>query len=114
MKIEILADRRGYHKDIKEVRNEWIGDILNFLNIETKIFEESEDNQALLLEYLAHHKISIIDYPSIEAFQIFFEGELVGEWAGPKYSLKEDENGKLYYKIDIETWSIIEENIELN
>jgi hypothetical protein len=56
----------------------------------------------------------MIDYPGIEALEIRYEGEIVGEWAGPDFVLLEDEHGKQYYKISIETWSILEEDIDLD
>ncbi len=114
MKIEMLANRTGYRKDIEEIRDEWTEELLNFLGIETGVFRSDEYDQGALLEYLIHEKVHIIDYPGIEAQKIYFEGDLVGEWAGPEFTLFEDKDGQLYYKITIETWSIIEEDIELN
>jgi hypothetical protein len=112
MKIEMLANRTGYLEDIEEVRHQWIEDILNYLGIETEIFHDEEAERLVLVEYLAFHKIDLIDYPSIDAWQVFHEGSLVGEWAGPDFEL-EEEDGEKYYRITIETWSILEEDIEL-
>ena len=112
MNIEMLANRTGYRKDIEEVRNQWIEDILNFLGIETEIFHDDEVERLILLEYLVAHEIDLINYPSIDAWQVFYSGELVGEWAGPDFLL-EEEDGEIYYRITIETWSILEEEMDI-
>ena len=37
---------------------------------------------------------------------------MVGEWGGPVRSLKEGPNGNLYFEVEIEHWSIIDDEIE--
>ena len=61
MKIEILTNRSGYRQDIKEVRDEWIDEVLNYLGVDTEIFDEAGEDQSILLEYLMYHKIEILN-----------------------------------------------------
>ena len=69
-----------------------------------------ENDMPTIVDFLIESDIEIIDYPSIGAMSISHGGELVGEWAGPEMELCNDENG-LYFKVDIESWSIAEEEI---
>lgn len=104
----ILAERAGYDQDIKDARWIWLKNLLIYLNIDVNLLEDA--STPFLVEYLMEKDIEITEYPSIGAMSVSFEGELIGEWAGPELTLKR-EDGKLYFQIDIENWSIIEEEI---
>ena len=108
-----MADRFGYLEAINELKENWLEDLLIFLGID--IQEINDIGSPLFLEYLANNKIEIINYSSIGALSVSIDNELVGEWAGPELTLKRDgETGELYYEIEIEYWSIIEEDIEVS
>lgn len=67
------------------------------------------------VEYLLeNHKIEIITYPGVGALRVDFEEETVGEWAGPDFLLRTDEEtGEKYYEITIETWTFMDEEIDM-
>ena len=106
-----MADRYGYQNAVREVREEWIEDILLFLGLDIEKMRESNPE---FVEYLIQNKVEIIEFPSIGAVRITYEGDVVGEWAGPDLILKKDEKGGLYYEITIERWSVKEEDISLS
>lgn len=112
MILEILADRRNYQQEIEEVRNGWIEEILNFLGIETELLNQEGVSNLDKVNYLRSCDIQLIDFPGIDALQIFHQGELVGEWATPRFILYQDVD-ETYYKISIESWSVMEEEIEV-
>lgn len=106
-----MADRYGYQSAIKEVREEWLEDLLLFLGLDVGKKEESHPE---FVKYLIENKVEIIEFPSLGAIRVIYEGDVVGEWAGPELTLKRDEKGGLYYEINIEHWSIKEEDINLS
>jgi hypothetical protein len=110
MIITLMADRYGYQNAIKEVREEWLEDLLLFLGLD---IEKMQQSQPEFIKYLFENKVEIIDFPSLGAIRVINEGEVVGEWAGPEMKLKQDKGG-LYYEITIECWSIKEEDINLS
>lgn len=112
MITEIITDRNNYHREIEEVRNDWTEEILNYLGVETEIFHQDVD-EVDKYEYLLLNKIEIIDFPAFQALQIMFKGDLIAEWATPEFVLHEDENGEYFYKITVEHWSILEEEMDL-
>ena len=105
----LLTERSGYESDILEARWFWLRDLLIYLGIDIEVLNSLET--PVLVEHLMDKGIEITDYPSIGAMEVFFDGDVVGEWAGPEFTLK-SENGKLYFKVEIEHWSIQEEEIE--
>jgi len=114
MIIKILADRFGYQESIDELRNEWIEDIIAFLGIDIQEAYQHGIDDPMFVEALMGNKIEIIDYPGLGAVKIEYEGDVIGEWAGPQLTLKVDEeSGGYYYEIEIESWSILEEDIDL-
>ena len=48
----------------------------------------------------------------INPLEVKYNGELVGEWAGPVLTLRQDDDGSLYYEVEIEHWTIEEDQIE--
>jgi hypothetical protein len=112
MIITLMADRYGYQNAIKEVREEWLEELLAFLGID---IEKQQESGPEFVKYLFENKVEIIEFPSLGALRVSYEGEVVGEWAGPEMKLKQDkEKGGLYYEITIECWSIKEEDISLS
>lgn len=111
MIITLMADRYGYQNAIKEVREEWLEGLLLFLGLD---IEKSQESHPEFVKYLVSNKVEIIEFPSLGAIRVIYEGDVVGEWAGPELALKRDDKGGLYYEITIECWSIKEEDINLS
>ena len=107
----LLTDRAGYAEDISEARWNWLKDLLIYLGIDVNVLEDVEI--PVLVEYLIDEEIEITDYPSIGAMSVSLGGEVVGEWAGPEMTLK-SQNGNLYFEVEIEHWSILDEEIDLS
>ncbi len=110
MILKIMADRYGHEKAIQETREKWLEDLLLFIGIDIHLINQMD--MPHFVEYLLHNKIELIEYLGINALQVKHNQEIIGEWAEPQLKLKQDKGG-LYYEITIETWSIIEENIEI-
>jgi hypothetical protein len=112
MNITILANRYDYKEAIEEERNRWLCDILAYLGIEASILDEDTPD---IVDILFANGIDIIDYPSIGAVEVRSGSDLIGEWAGPTFVLKQDnETGGLYYEISVECWSISDEEIDMS
>lgn len=109
MITKILTDRTSHVKDVEEVRQAWLDDLLAFLGLDLDIIHNSPRDVAV--EYLVDNKIEIVDYLNLKATSVKQDGELVGEWGGPEMKLKEDKEGNLYFEVIIENWSIIDEQI---
>lgn len=105
----LLTERSGYESDILEARWSWLKDLLIYLGIDVEVLDNAEI--PVLVEYLIDEEVEITEYPSIGAMKVSLNGEVVGEWAGPEMTLK-NEDGKLYFEVEIEHWSILDEEIE--
>jgi hypothetical protein len=113
MKITMLADRFGYQSAVREVREEWLEELLIFLGVNVQEIHEMDDSS--FFNYLVENKVDLVSYPSIGALHVEYDDDIVGEWAGPELTLKTDkETGELYYEVKIEYWSIVEEDIDLS
>jgi hypothetical protein len=107
MKISLLTDRSGYDSDIQEVKDEWLDYILsNIEGFDLDFFSNLSGRKKV--EYLISNRIELINYISIGGVKVYFSGDLIGEWAGPEFKLKCDENDSYYYEITIETWSVFD------
>lgn len=110
MIVTMMVDRVGYHQAIDEAKNEWLEELLLFLEID--IHKIQEIDYPSFIEYLNKNRIEIIEYLDLNALSVRHENELVGEWVVNQFILKRDqENGGLYYEVEIECWSIVEENV---
>ena len=109
MLITIITDRDNYHSDILELRNEWLGDLLFYLGVDTAKLSDAPRDVAV--EILIENDIEIIEYTGLKALEVRFEGDIVGEWGGPELKLNE-EDGIIYFEADIEYWSVMEEEID--
>tara|TARA_A100001011_G_scaffold342872_1_gene376755 strand:- start:3973 stop:4302 length:330 start_codon:yes stop_codon:yes gene_type:complete len=103
----ILVDRVGYEKEITKIRNVWLNDLLIFLGIDEEFLYSADKGE--IVDLLFDNSIDVMFYADIGALSVSFNGELVGEWAGPELTMKEDESGLLYFEANIANWSIIEE-----
>ena len=106
----ILTDHVTDKSEIEEAKQAWLRDLLLYLGADTEWLDTAPRD--LAVEYFVENDLEIIRHTSIEALEIKHQGELVGEWGGPSFYLKEDTDGSLYYEVEIEHWSIIEEDIE--
>jgi len=109
MITRVLTDRVNFSNDVKEVRQEWLRDLFSYLGLDTDSMDDMSRGEAL--EYMIDNDIEVTEYKSIEAIEVKVDGELVGEWAGPEYTLRRDSNGSLFFEAEIEHWSIIEDEI---
>tara|TARA_R110001583_G_scaffold16234_11_gene66254 strand:- start:12351 stop:12683 length:333 start_codon:yes stop_codon:yes gene_type:complete len=108
MNTTVLVDRTGYKRELEEIRWNWAKDLLIYIGIDEDFLNESD--MPTIVDFLINNNIEILDYPSIGAMSISYDGDIVGEWAGPEMELCGDENG-FYFKVDVESWSILEEEI---
>jgi hypothetical protein len=108
----ILTDRVNFARDIKDVRQQWLDDLLFYIGIDVQ--EMADMPRDIAVEHLVENDLEIIEYFGIDALEVRLEGETIGEWAGPILTLKEDEDKSLYFEATVENWSIIEEEIEEN
>jgi hypothetical protein len=106
----ILTDRVNYSKDIKDVREQWVGDLLSYIGVDIEGLSGLSRDMAV--EYLVNNDVEIIEYPGLDAIEVRYDGDVIGEWAGPTLTLKEDGEKNLYFEANVEHWSIIEEEIE--
>ena len=106
----VLTDRVNFARDIKDVQQQWLGDLLSYIGVDTE--EMSELPKDVIVELLVNNNIEIIEYVGIDALEVRYDGDVIGEWAGPVLTLKSDEDDNLYFEANIEHWSIIEEEIE--
>jgi hypothetical protein len=106
----VLTDRVNCKPEIDEIKQAWLGDLLHYLGAD--VFWLNDAPRDLAVEYFMQNDLEIIKHTSIDALEVKHKGEVVGEWGGPSCELKEDESGALYFEVEIEHWSIIEEDIE--
>ena len=118
MRINILANMTSYLEVIEEQRQQWLYELLHFVGIDVELLDALPGD--LAVEYLLKNHISICDYPSMGALKVEYREspneplDIIGEWAGPEFVVKTDpEDGSLYYEISIETWSILDERIDM-
>jgi len=110
MFITVLTDRVNFARDIKDVQQQWLDDLLFYVGLDTQGM--SELPRDLVVEYLVDNDIEIIEYVGLDALEVKFDGEVIGEWGGPTLALKEDKDKGLYFEAEVEHWSIIEEEID--
>ena len=106
MKIKILTDRYSASKEINEIKQLWIDNILQLCEVDTSEFEQMDKGN--IDDLLYSLSIDIIDYPNMDAIQIKKGDEIIAELGEPSYTLLKDEKG-YYYEIEIENWSIFDE-----
>ena len=118
MQIKILSNISSYLEDIEEQKQQWLFELLHYVGINVEDLSALPGD--LAVEYLLKNHISVCDYPSMGALKVEYRKspdeplQILGEWAGPDFVMKTDpENGELYYEIFIETWSVIDEAIEM-
>lgn len=113
MEITLLVDRFNYQGDIDEVRDAWLEDIFMYLGIDP--VQAKEMLPHVFVDLLYSMSLDIVDYPALGAMAVTYEGELIGEWAGPELTLKKDkQTGELYYEVSIQQWSILDEEIDMS
>ena len=110
MKIELLTDLVGFDEQIEELRQEWIALVLSSIGIEEDLLEDK--SQADLFEFFIQSGIEISFYPSFKGTSITLDGDLIGEWGGPEFEVKFDEENNPYYKVTIEYWMQDEEEYD--
>lgn len=113
MEITLLVNRFNYKEDLDELRDEWLEEILMYLGLNPVELKEMEPH--VFVDMLYNMNLDLVDYPSIGAMEVVYEGELIGEWAGPEFELKMDKDtGELYYEVSIQYWSILDDEIDMS
>lgn len=110
MITRILTDRVNNSVEIEEVKQAWLKDLLEYLGADTAWLDEAPRD--LAIEYFVQNDLELIRHTSIDALEVKHQGDIVGEWGGPSFTLKEDKDGGLYFEVEIEHWSIIEDDLE--
>ena len=112
MITKILTDRVNFAKDVNDIRRQWLHDLFLYIGLDADGMLEVPRDQAI--DYMLENNIEVIEYKGIEALEVRLEGEVIGEWAGPEYVLKEDPDDRtLYFEATIEHWSIIEDDMDV-
>lgn len=108
--ITLLTDRVNYEQDISIIRDSWLRDIFSFIGFDVLALDEMPKDK--VLDFFINNKLELIYYTDLQALKVKFEGDLIGEWAGPEIELV-NENGNLFNKITIQYWSIIDQQLDL-
>jgi len=108
--ITLLTDRVNYEQDISLVRDNWLRDLFSFIGFD--VLELDEMPKDKVLDYFIKNKLELIYYTELQALKVKFEGDLIGEWAGPEIKLV-SEDGQLFNNITIQYWSIIDQQLDI-
>ena len=106
----ILTDRTGFEEQVEEIKQAWLHDLLLYIGADTEWLDSAPRD--LAVEYFVENDLEIIKHKSIDGLEVKYKGEVVGEWGGPALKMKEDSNGLLYFEVEIEHWSILDDDIE--
>jgi len=109
--MTILTDRVNFAKDVKGVRQQWLHDLFLYIGLDTEGMSNAPRDS--VVEYFIENNIEVIEHASIDALEVRHDGELIGEWGGPSFVLKEDGDGSLYFEATVECWSVIEDEIAM-
>lgn len=112
MKIKFKADYRNHHKDIEFQLQKWLNDVLVFLEVDTNELE-GLSRRKQIIKLIQEYKVEIIEHPGINGLEVRQNGECVGEAVVSEYLLKTTKSEK-YYEIEIEAWSVLEEQINMS
>ena len=105
MEQKILTELVGYESLVEELRISWLASLLFYIGLDLNNLLELPNDY--LRKKLLDNKVEIIYYQNMQACKVFYDGDLIGEWLGPVFKLKKDED--FYYEITLESWSIEEE-----
>ena len=105
----ILTDRTNMTSEVNAIRQIWLRDLLEYLGADVEWLDEAPRDSAV--EYFVENDLEIIKHNGIDALEVKYKGEVVGEWGGPMPKMKEDASGDLYFEVEIEHWTIMEEDI---
>jgi len=108
--ITLLTDRVNYEQDITLVRDSWLRDIFSFIGFDVLALDEMPKDK--VLDFFIKNKLELIYYTELQALKVKFEGELIGEWAGPEIELV-NEDGQFFNKITVQYWSIIDQQLDI-
>lgn len=114
MQIKFYADLDNYLESTEELKNEWIENNLILLEVDLSRVQSGETTSQEFMELIASHQIEIINYVSSGAVKIMHNKNTVAEWAAPEFKIIKDNEGKRYYEISVENWSLMDQDIEIN
>lgn len=110
MQLILMTDRFGYQKEVEEIKNSWLEELLLFLGMDIQILNEK--GSPSFIRYLFQNKVEIVNNLNDGSLRVSQDDNIVGIWDTPKLVLKKDmEKGGLYYEITLNYWSVSEENI---
>lgn len=110
MIIEVFTDRCKVDQEIEEIFWEMFSDLLKFMSID---FDKDIDHtdKGTFSDSLREMKIYVDKFPDINGFKVFQGKEIIFEMAEESRTLIYD-NG-YFFKVKLEFWSILEEQIDL-
>jgi hypothetical protein len=110
MIIEAIVDRCQVDKEIEEMFWEMFADLLSFLGID---FENDIDytDRGTFIDSLRDMNIYVDKFPQINGYKVYKEKELVFEMVEASREMVLIE--RPCFKVELEFWSIIEEQIDL-
>ena len=110
MIIDVVTDRCKVDEEIDEIFWEMFIDLLKFMNID---FEEDIDHtdKGTFADSLRNMKIYVDKFPDINGYKVFKEQDLIFEMAEVERKLIFSEG--YCFKVSLEFWSILEEQIDL-
>jgi len=120
MEGSIYINREDARKEETDIRNEFIRGVLEELGLPVdKIWPELDltvEQKIELRDLLEKTNVEIID-DSDRGYKIYSDRDLIAEWFKPRFILKKDLGArtakkKLYYEMQIKTWTIFEEHEE--
>jgi len=100
----VLADRDNVNEVIEEEKQEWVVKVLVALGVEESILEIN-DPMFDISDYLAGLNLEIWNNPN-GTVDILRGDKVVGQWKEPSYILKKEGQGKFYYEVKINEWSL--------
>lgn len=109
--MTVLTDRVNFADDIKCVRQQWMRDLFLYMGLDVEAMDEAPRD--VIVQHFIDNDIEVIEHMGIDAVEVRYQGEVIAEWGGPEFTMKEDsKSGELYFEAEIEFWSVMEEEID--
>lgn len=109
--MTVLTDRVNFAEDVKDVRQQWMRDLFLYMGLDVDGMDKAPRDA--VVQYFIENDIEVIEHMGIDAVEIRHKGDVIAEWGGPEFKMREDPvSGELYFEAEIEFWSIMEEEID--
>jgi hypothetical protein len=106
LKTTFLSDKDGWNQIIKEESQLWVEDVVKKLNLDSKIVFGNDKHKAV--RHILDNKIAIEYNQKDSCTQIFKENKMIAEWKVLSIRLKRDKDNSFYNEIDVDSWSVID------